>query len=118
MRTWGAASCGPSKLAATLAELDELLRDLAPHVQTVTLFGSCATGEDTVESDIDLCIVTGEPDRVDAALARRPVAAGRPVNAIVLGPDEYLALGQRDPALARRIRQGWTAWEAADALPV
>ena len=106
------------KLAATLAELDELLRDLAMHVQTVILFGSCAAGEDTVESDIDLCIVTAEPDRVDAALARHPIAGGRPVSAIVLGPDEYLALAQRDPALARRIRQGWTAWEAVDALPV
>lgn len=106
------------KVAATLAELDELLRALAPHVHTVTLFGSCATGEDTVDSDIDLCIVTGEPGPVDGALARHPAAGGRPVSAIVLGPDEYLGLEQRDPALARRIRQGWTAWEAIDALQV
>ena len=104
------------KLAATLAELDELLRALAPNVHAVTLFGSCATGEDTVESDIDLCIVTEEPGRVDAALARHPIAGGRPVSAIVLGPDEFLALGQRDPALAERIRQGWVAWEATNAL--
>lgn len=104
------------KLAATLAELDELLRDIAPHVHAVTLFGSCATGEDTVESDIDLCIVTEEPGPVDAALARHPLAGGRPVSAIVLGPDEFLALGQRDPALAERIRQGRIAWEADSAL--
>ncbi len=104
------------KVTATLAELDELLRALAPHIRAVTLFGSCATGEDTVASDIDLCIVADDPGPVDAALVRHPDVGGRPVSAIVLGPDEFLALEQRDPALAERIRQGRLAWEANSAL--
>jgi DNA-binding transcriptional ArsR family regulator len=104
------------KVAATLAELDELLRELAPGVRSVMLFGSCATGEDTPESDVDLCIVADDPEPVDTALARYPQAGGRPVSAIVLNPDEYLALGQRDPALAERIQRGLVARETGRAV--
>jgi len=106
------------KVAATLAELDDLVGALASRVDSVMLFSSCATGEDTTESDIDLCIVTEDPDAVDAALAEHPSAGDRDVNPIVLTPERYYELGERDPPLAERIRQGRTVWEASDAVSV
>lgn len=105
------------KVGATLADLDDLVQALIGRISLVVLFGSCATGEDTTESDIDLCIVvTEDPDGVDSRLAEHPTAAGRAVSAIVLTPDAYLALGDRDRPLADRIRRGRTVWEAVDAV--
>jgi hypothetical protein len=106
------------KVVATLAELDGVVGDLAEHVVSVILFGSCATGEDTTGSDIDLCIVTEETDAVDAVLSMHPTAGDRDVSAIVMTPDNYLELGERDPPLAERIGRGRIVWEAVDAVPV
>jgi len=53
------------KICFTLFELNDLVRTLAPIASSIVLYGSCATGEDTAESDIDLFIET--TDRVAAA---------------------------------------------------
>jgi predicted nucleotidyltransferase len=106
------------KVCFSLLELNDLVRALAPIASNIVLYGSCATGEDTVESDIDLFIETADrasaAERVDA-FAR---TARRPVSAIVATPADLYAMKTSDPALYASIRRGITLKEAGDVAPV
>jgi len=50
------------KVLLTLADLTSLLDELKPLASEVILFGSCAKGANTAESDIDLYIITDDPE--------------------------------------------------------
>ncbi len=106
------------KVCFTLLELNDLARALAPIASSVVLYGSCATGEDTVESDIDLFIQTADrtaaAERVDAFAG----TARRPISAIVAAPADLYAMKTNDPALYASIRQGIALKEAGDVAPV
>ncbi|HIH02825.1 MAG TPA: hypothetical protein HA263_02870 [Methanoregulaceae archaeon] len=106
------------KICFTLLELNDLVRTIAPIASSIVLYGSCATGEDTDDSDIDLFIET--TDR--AAAAESVDAFGRtvrrPLSAIVATPADLYALKTNDPALYASIRQGIVLKEAGDVSPV
>lgn len=106
------------KICFTLLEVNDLVRELAPLASSIVLYGSCATGEDTGESDIDLFIET--TDR--AAAAERVDTFGRtarrPLSAIVATPADLYAIKTNDPALYASIRQGIVLKEAGNVPPV
>lgn len=106
------------KICFTLFELNDLIRTIAPIASNIVLYGSCATGEDTIESDIDLFIET--TDRV--AAAKCVDAFGRtirrPLSAIVATPADLYAMKTNDPGLYASIRQGIALKEAGDVSPV
>ena len=62
------------KVLLTLADLTPLLDELKPLASEVILFGSCADGANTAESDIDLYVITDDPDAIHDVIWRNPLA--------------------------------------------
>jgi hypothetical protein len=54
----------PFKVLNTVAQLEPLLQALRPLTRQITLFGSCAEGIDTADSDVDLFILTSDRSQV------------------------------------------------------
>jgi predicted nucleotidyltransferase len=94
------------KIVFTLEELALLLRDVRSDTSTVILFGSCSTGEDSEESDIDLLMVSNFEKLVEKKVAGRQVEISRKISAIILTPSGYLALKNKDNAFYQRIKAG------------
>jgi len=55
------------KVLDTIARLEPLLQELRPLARRILLFGSCAVGLDTVDSDVDLFILASDPQPGDGS---------------------------------------------------
>jgi len=53
------------KVLFNLLDIDEMIKDLRKASSQIILFGSCAVGEDTDESDIDLFILSDDKKLVN-----------------------------------------------------
>jgi|GEM_PF-518990 len=78
------------KVCATLVELNSLVMALRAVATRVVLFGSCATGENTDESDIDLCVESDDRDGVERLVRAVDALQSREFSLILLSPDEFL----------------------------
>jgi predicted nucleotidyltransferase len=95
-----------AKIFATLLELSSLVSaDVSPVLRMI-LFGSCAVGEDSAESDIDLYIESTDRPVIKALLARAESGLSRKISPIIVSPDEALQLRTRDRPLFERIQAG------------
>lgn len=94
------------KISFTLLELQALIRDLRGMTTSVILYGSCARGEDTLASDIDLYIETLEKESVQETLYTHQNTLSRELSPIVNIPDETYRLKTEDTPFFDNIRQG------------
>jgi len=94
------------KIWLTLLELTDLIRDLDRVTTNSILYGSCAKGEDTYESDIDLFLETRDKEAVQKILARHQRKLTREMSPIVSTPDETYRLKTKDKTLFDHIQQG------------
>lgn len=102
------------KVLDTIASLEGLLHRLRPLARRIILFGSCAQGMDTAESDVDLFILTADRDAVRAVL--RENRTGRALQAVIADLQELAELKEKDAAFYAEIQRGLVLWEAADGL--
>lgn len=93
------------KIVASLYELSRLIPAGSSIVRLI-LFGSCATGEDTAESDIDIYIETTDRAKAQALLTRVEPGISRKISPIIVSPEEAAQLRARDRPLFERIRAG------------
>lgn len=92
------------KIFANLLELKALVDILSVASSKVLLFGSCAAGTDTLESDIDIMIVTDEPNRVHALV--KSVSMSRKIQAVIFTPGQLMLSMEKDPAFHREVDKG------------
>jgi DNA-binding Lrp family transcriptional regulator len=97
------------KVFINIKELEGALKKVRDLSSKVVLFGSCATGEDTDASDIDLLVVTEDPERARRILSGAR-AGGRRINPMFLSPSGLLDLKETDRALYDEIRKGIVLW--------
>jgi len=95
-----------AKIFATLLELSPLISAGKDSILRLILFGSCATGEDTAESDIDLFIETTDRPAIHAILSQAGSGIPRKISPVIVSPEESLRLRTRDPPLFERIHAG------------
>ena len=98
------------KVLDTLAWLEPLLRELRPLARRVVLFGSCAEGTDTVNSDVDLFILAPERSQVMAAISH--FRLDRPIQPVVVTNQELAAVKQEESAFYAQVQRGVVLWEA------
>jgi predicted nucleotidyltransferase len=96
------------KILLTLAELTPLLDELKPLASEVILFGSCAEGANTAESDIDLYIMTDDPDAVHDVIWRNPLA--EKLRSVISTPIESIETRQQDPIFYEQVMRGIVLW--------
>jgi DNA-binding transcriptional ArsR family regulator len=102
------------KILTTIARLEPLLRVLRSVARQVILYGSCAEGADTVDSDVDLFIQA--PDRSEVMAAIRRYHSGRPIQPVVVNTQGLIALKEREAAFYNQVQRGIVLWEAVDEL--
>jgi len=95
-----------AKILATLLELSPLIASLTNDASRMILFGSCASGEDTSESDIDLFIETTDRTVVTDQISQYGNQELRKISPIIMTDQESRQLRSRDPPLFERIRRG------------
>lgn len=96
------------KVLLTLAGLTPLLDELKPLASEVILFGSCAEGTDTAESDIDLYVTTDTPDAVHDVIWRNPLA--EKLRPVINTPVESVETKQQDPVFYEQVMRGIVVW--------
>jgi predicted nucleotidyltransferase len=95
-----------TKILATLLELSGLYRAVQGRVVRMILFGSCATGEDTDGSDIDLYIETADRPALNILIGEAASGQVRKISPVIVSPAEALRLRTRDRPLFERIQAG------------
>jgi len=98
------------KIFMTTTELNPFINDLKNISEKIILFGSCSVGDDTADSDIDLFILTHDPEKVTSFLKKK--RSGRTIQAVVVNASELVKLKEHDKAFYQEVNKGITLWEA------
>jgi len=97
------------KIFMTINELTILINKLKDMSEKIILFGSCANGEDTNESDIDMLIMTNEKDKVDKKILN--TKSDRKIQAIVVNAGDLMKIKEKDKGFYQEINKGITLWD-------
>ena len=95
-----------AKIFATLLELSPLIAAGQSGIVRMILFGSCAVGEDSEESGIDLYIETTDRQAAKVLISRHEASISRKISPIIVSPHEAVQLRTRDRPLFERIQGG------------
>jgi predicted nucleotidyltransferase len=101
------------KSAGNVWALRNFVEGLKCSSRKIMLFGSCAEGTDTAESDVDVLILTEDKSAARAAVSAFNRKTKRQIAPIILGTQEFAALGKEDVPLYERIDRGIVLWETA-----
>lgn len=100
------------KILLTLLEIDPFILCLKNISSRIILFGSCATGEDTIDSDIDIFIESDTKKEVLMLHDRYQEEIPRKISPIILDASEFRNLELKDRPLYERINMGKVIHEA------
>lgn len=98
------------KIFENILELEDLIRKLRGRCSKIILFGSCATGKNTLESDIDLFLQTEDPQKVRKLLNLQKALAER-IKPVIVNNLEFISLKKKDKTFYEQIREGIILWE-------
>lgn len=98
------------KVLFNIYSLNELVSGIKQHSRKIILFGSCAEGTDTEESDVDLFILTSEKGKIQSKVGSYKEAERR-IAPVIVNSNEFAELKRKDRPLYDRILQGITLWE-------
>ena len=94
------------KIFASLLELSPMIAARGEGTVRMILFGSCASGEDTAESDIDLYIESTDRPAAKTLISCYESGISRKISPIIVSPEEAVQLRARDRPLFERIQSG------------
>lgn len=100
------------KVLLDVFALKALTDTLKENSKRIVLFGSCAQGTDTKESDIDLLVLTDKKEVAGKVISEFNKKSQRRVAPITVNMNEYISLKRDDKALYENIERGITLWEA------
>jgi predicted nucleotidyltransferase len=100
------------KITVNTFALKKLVNNLKHDSRKIMLFGSCAQGTDTKESDIDLLIITNEKEQVRKIINVFGRKQQRQLAPIIVDMTEFIKLKKEDKSLYENIERGVVLWEA------
>jgi predicted nucleotidyltransferase len=100
------------KILLTLLEIDQFILRLKEVSSRIILFGSCAAGEDTIDSDIDIFIESDNKREVARLHDSYQEKITRKISPIILDSSEFRNLEAIDRPLFERINMGKVIHEA------
>ena len=104
------------KKLVNLLLIEPLVEELKEASSRVILYGSCAQGTDTSESDLDLFIVSNDRDRVLEILSNFKFPKGFEdihIQTVVKTPIELLEMKEPEQAFIEEVERGTVLWERA-----
>lgn len=102
------------KIFVSVAILRSLVRGLKTIASEIVLYGSCARGDDTSRSDVDLFIVAEEKERVLEIIDKYRFRKGfedLKIEPAILSPLELLRSETNDKEFLSLVREGIVLWD-------
>ncbi|UCE07128.1 MAG: nucleotidyltransferase domain-containing protein [bacterium] len=97
------------KIFINIQEINQEIYEIFSECKKIILYGSCATGEDTSESDIDIMIITENVKGIKQKL-RHKFINGRELKPIILLPHDFIKLKDKDSAFYNEVNKGIILW--------
>ncbi len=91
-----------------ILELNDLIERIRPYSRKVILFGSCATGEDDIDSDVDIFIIADEKERIREEISITEFE--RKISPIIVNPLEFSEMSEKEKAFLLEIENGIELW--------
>jgi len=104
------------RTAFNLLEILPAIAILRKLSDRIVLFGSCADGVDTVDSDIDILVITR--DKVKAEKTADKIEFSRPVQWVIKTPQEYVVMSSKEKVFIQEINKGIVLWETYETSRV
>jgi predicted nucleotidyltransferase/biotin operon repressor len=92
------------RIAFNLLEIAPKIEPLRKYTDKIILFGSCAQGTDTFNSDVDLFVIARDKAKINKLT--RKIELSRPIQWVVRTPQEYVVLNARERVFAQEIGRG------------
>jgi predicted nucleotidyltransferase len=94
--------------------IEPLVEELKNISSRVVLYGSCAQGTDTSQSDLDLFVVSDDRERVTEVIANFSFSQGFEnihIQSVIKSPIELLEAGGAEQAFLEEVERGIVLWE-------
>lgn len=98
------------KSTENVSLLKPLTEQLKKISQKIILFGSFAEGINVEESDIDLFVLSDQPDSIQRVIQKSPLA--EKIQPVIKKPAEFIGLDKKKPLFYQEIERGIVLWEA------
>jgi len=105
------AALNAFRILNTVLILEPLVELLKSHSRLIILYGSYARGTFTLESDLDLFIVSDEREAVLSELNDFLRSFEIDVRPVIKGQVEWMEMERTAPEFFHEIREGLTLWE-------
>lgn len=92
--------------------LEPLINKLKAFSQKIVLFGSCARGDNTTDSDVDMFVLSNSPYVVEEKIKKYKF--GRKFQAVIRNPTQSIKMEKEEPIFYAEIDRGITLWEPKD----
>lgn len=97
------------KVLKNILLLRQVISELKKISKKIILFGSASTGDDTSESDIDLFIITSEPQAVKEVISSLKIK--RKIQAVVKTPTDIAEFKVKEQVFWNEVERGIILWE-------
>ena len=96
------------RIFENIVELTDLISQIKNNSKKIVLFGSCSTGEDTINSDIDLFIVSEEKELVRERISVYEL--DREINPVIVTTLELIKMEKEDEVFINEVQKGIELW--------
>jgi predicted nucleotidyltransferase len=105
---------GIFKIFVSISLLRPLIKDLQKFASEIMFYGSCARGEDTSSSDVDLFIVSAEKEKVLRVIENYKFKKGFEtikIEPVILSALELLKSEKTDKEFLSLVKEGIVLWD-------
>ena len=100
------------KVFVSIQELSGVMEKLRDITVKIILFGSCARGEDVLDSDVDLLVVTEDTKTVKDLVPKK--IGERKLKPIIIKPSQLIQMKEKDNAFYNEVHEGIALWRRTD----
>ncbi len=100
------------KVLRNIISLKNVVLKLKPLSKKIILYGSASRGEDDIQSDIDLFVLSKDPASTKAVLSS--IRIKRKIQFVVKSPTEFMDFKEREKIFYNEINRGVTLWEETE----
>lgn len=98
------------KIFENLLNLKGLIKEIQPYCSQIILFGSCADGSNSQESDVDLFIKSEYKNRVRKLINKYETSDFK-IRPVIQDPLEIISSQKTDKVFFEQVKKGITLWE-------
>lgn len=100
------------KVLKTIIFLKKLVQLLKASSRKIIFFGSAARGEDRKDSDLDLLIVSKDPEAAEKVISR--FKSKRKIQPVIKTSTELIQMEEKNKEFFKEINSGIVLWEEGD----